>query len=62
MVTIEHARMAGYCSKGMRIFAERHNFPWSKFLKEGVDSKILLSTKDEMAIQMVEKAKEHGQK
>lgn len=54
--------MAGYCSKGMRIFAERHNCSWSKFLKEGVDENFLLSTGDAMAIQIVKKAKEYGKR
>lgn len=58
IITIKHARMAGYCSQGMRIFAKRHNCSWAKFLKNGVDEKILLSTGDEMAIQIVKKAKE----
>lgn len=58
IVTIKHARMAGYCSKGMRVFAKRHNFSWQKFLKEGMDSQILLSTEDAMAIEIVKKAGE----
>ena len=62
IITIKHARMAGYCSEGMRIFAKRHNYSWAEFLRQGVDEKILLSTGDSMAIQIVEKAKEHGKK
>lgn len=62
-VTIKHARMAGYCSRGMRTFAERHNISWIRFLKEGVDEKLLLSTKDAMALHIVEKAREmNGQR
>lgn len=64
IITIKHARMAGYCSRGMRIFAERYNYSWERFLKEGVKEEVLLNTGDGMAIQIVEKAREehYGQK
>lgn len=61
-VTIKHARMAGYCSSGMREFAKRHKLSWTKFLKEGIDEKLLLSTEDAMALAIVEKARKDGQR
>lgn len=61
-VTIRHARMAGYCSQGMREFAKMHNLSWTRFLKEGIDEKLLLSTNDAMALAIVEKAREDGQR
>ncbi len=54
--------MAGYCSKGMRIFAKKHNWSWPDFLKNGIDEKILSSTGDSMASQIIKKAKEHGKR
>lgn len=52
-ITISDARKLGYCSIGMRRFAEHHNLDWSLFLKEGLDENILLETKDVLAVNLV---------
>jgi hypothetical protein len=52
-IKISDARKLGYCSIGMRRFAEHHNLNWSQFLKEGIDEKILLETNDLLALNLV---------
>jgi len=60
-VTLAHARSlyghAGYCSRGMRAFAERHGLDWERFLREGIPEEDLLATGDAMAQAVVEHAR-----
>ncbi len=65
-VYIHHARAilgptgAGYCSRGMRLFAQKHNLDFNDFIKNGVDAEVLLATDDEMAKRAVEEAMKDG--
>ena len=54
IITIEDARKLGYCSKGMRKIAIKHSLDWQKFLKEGLDSDVLLATNDALIVKLVE--------
>ena len=53
IVKIEHAHAAGYCSKGMRLFAKRHGLDWPKFVREGIPAEELEATGDAMATKIV---------
>jgi len=53
-------REAGYCNKGGRIFGEKHNLDWAKFVREGIDEEELLATGDAMALKIVESARKDG--
>ncbi len=65
-VFIHHARAIlgptgrGYCSRGMRLFAEKHGLNFEDFVKNGVDAEVLLATNDEMAKRAVEEAMKDG--
>ena len=58
-VTLDHARAVlqnmhgnrrqGYCLKGMKQFAKRHNLNFKQFAKEGIEEEELLKTGDAMA-------------
>lgn len=52
-IKISDARKLGYCSIGMRRFAEHHNLNWSAFLKEGIEEEVLLETGDVLAVNLV---------
>ena len=63
-VYIRHARAianGGYCSRGMRKFAERHSLDWEDFLLNGIDADVLRSIDDEMARAVVLEAEKDGQ-
>lgn len=65
-VYIRHARSVlgpngqGYCVKGMRLFASRHNLDFETFAREGIDAEVLRATGDEMALKIVEEAEKDG--
>lgn len=59
IIKIEHGWQAGYCSKGMRQFAERYNLDWMNFLENGIEESELAKFDDHMANIMIEVA--HGQ-
>lgn len=52
-----HMREIGYCNKGGRLFCAKHNLDWQKFIREGVDESVLISTGDAMALRIVESAR-----
>jgi hypothetical protein len=66
-VYIRHARSVlgpngkGYCAKGMRQFAARHNLDFDTFAREGVDAEVLLNTGDAMAEAIVREAEKEEQ-
>ncbi|HYE35514.1 hypothetical protein [Methylocaldum sp.] len=57
-ITLEHARVVGYCARGMRAFAKRHGLDWERFRAEGLPEEELLETNDAMAERCVEAAHE----
>lgn len=57
IVRMEHARSLGWCAKGGRAFAARHNLDWSEFLRNGLDAEVLLATGDGRMVELVEHAK-----
>lgn len=63
-ITLQHLRTlpvdgkkAGYCSRGTRLFFQRHNLDWDKAKREGIDEEQVLATGDAQAIALVAWAK-----
>ncbi|WP_257229654.1 hypothetical protein [Acinetobacter sp. YH01021] len=50
-------RKAKMCSSGTRAFFLRQGWDWQDFLKNGRDAQDFINTKDAMALQVVEVAK-----
>lgn len=50
----DDARRAGYCVKGQREWAKRHNLDFRKWVREGLPEDVLLATGDHMAVRMIE--------
>ncbi|ECI3885350.1 hypothetical protein AHV09_00240 [Salmonella enterica subsp. enterica] len=58
-VTLVHVRQAGYCPQGARQFARRYGLDFRQFIRDGfIDAEILLSTGDELAVRLVEFARQ----
>lgn len=60
LITLNHMRQmplaenrTGYCSKGARLFADRHGLDWEAFCHDGIDESVLLATGDYQAEQVV---------
>lgn len=66
-VYIRHARSVlgpngkGYCVKGMRQFAARHELDFDAFAREGIDADVLRNTGDAMAEAIVREAEKEEQ-
>lgn len=58
IIRVEHGWAIGYCSKGMRKFAEQHGLNWMDFLINGIDEVRLSQIDDHMVEQLIEAA--HG--
>lgn len=56
-VTMEHVRAARMCSRGARVFFERHGLDWQRFLAEGLPAEQIEATGDAMALKVVEVAR-----
>ena len=67
IIHIKHARAIigpngkGYCSRGMRLFAERHQLNWEEFVLHGIDVKTVAHIDDEMLKAVIREAEEDGQ-
>lgn len=61
IIYMKDIRNAKMCAKGSRAFFNNHNLDFQDFLKNGIDSKLLLATNDTMALQVIEVA-ENGWK
>lgn len=57
VVTMKDVRAAKMCSRGARLFFERHGLDWRSFLSEGIEAEKLIATGDAMALQVVEVAR-----
>jgi hypothetical protein len=49
-----------FCNKGIRLFCKKYEIDYDDFRKNGIEERVLLSTNDSMALQVVEEA--HGRK
>lgn len=54
IIRMPDVRRAFMCSRGARLFFERHDLDWSNFLKHGIPASQLLATGDYMAQRLVE--------
>lgn len=61
-VTINDARAAGLCTRGGRLWAERHGLDWRAFLEHGISAEALLATGDAMALRAVAQAERRTRK
>lgn len=57
IITINHIKQTTMCTRGARVFFNRHNLDWSDFLKNGINEEAILATNDAMARKVVEKAR-----
>ena len=55
---VQDAWDAGYCSRGLRAFAKRHNLDWEDFLQNGIEEEIIAALDDHMGNKVIEVA--HG--
>ena len=53
-ITLAHARKAGYCNKGMRLWFQAHGFDFRQFRLNGIAADVLIGTGDKQAIRLVE--------
>ena len=61
MRRIQTANGTGYCSKGARQFAARHNLSYEDFLKNGIDIEILRALDDDMALAVIREVEKDGE-
>lgn len=65
-IKIEHCRAVftstgkGYCTKGLRLFAQKHNLDWSDFIKNGIDSSKIAELDDALAQAVIAEAEKDG--
>ncbi len=57
IITMQHVRANGHCVLLTRTWFIRHNLDFKAFLKDGIESDILLATGDALALAVVEKAR-----
>jgi len=62
IVTINDARAAGLCTRGGRLWAERHGLDWRAFLERGISAEALLATGDAMALRAIAQAEQRNRK
>lgn len=58
---IRHIRAGGFCARGARDWAARHNIDYNDFLKNGIDCEVLEATGDHFAITVCKLAREEEQ-
>lgn len=61
-VTINDARAAGLCTRGGRMWAERHGLDWRGFLEHGISAEALRATGDAMALRAIAQAEQRSRK
>lgn len=60
MLRIHHIRQAGYCARGARAWAKRHNINYTQFLQDGIDIEVFEAIGDHFALEVCAVArKEH---
>lgn len=57
VVTMEHARKAGMCARGVRSFFRRRGLDFRKFMQDGMPASELEKLNDAMVDQVVEVAR-----
>ena len=57
-IYITDVRKAKMCGRGARQFFIRHNLDWMDFVKNGIEERVLIETKDAMALRCIDIAKQ----
>ena len=57
IITMQHVRANGHCARGTRTWFARHGLDFRAFLKDGIESDVLLAIGDALALAVVEKAR-----
>lgn len=57
-ITITDIRQAGHCVSGSRDWFRAYNLDFRDFIRNGIDSDVLLATGDALAVQVVERKME----
>lgn len=61
MLRIHHIHDCGYCSRGARAWAQRHNFNYTEFLTVGINVERIEEVGDHFAIEVCQYARrEHA--
>lgn len=62
IITVKHLQMMGYCQVGAARFCERYGLDYWRFVKQGIDERILLAAcpNDQMVLDLLEVA--HGRR
>lgn len=55
LITISDIRKAGHCVSGAREWAHAYDIDFRDFIRNGIDSEVLLATGDAMAQQVVDR-------
>lgn len=61
MVYMRHVREAGFCSYGLRQFAQTHGFDYLDFVQNGIDSSRFEGMDDEMIRQVIALAQKEAE-
>lgn len=57
IVTLEHCRRLGYCSRGLRGFFAAHGLDWNGFRENGLPAPTIEATGDAMAMRAAQLAR-----
>lgn len=57
-ITVNDARAAGHCARGMKAWFETHGLDFRAFLEEGIEEEEFLAKGDALAVRVVELAHE----
>jgi hypothetical protein len=55
LITITDIRLAGHCVSGARDWAQAYGIDFRDFIRNGIDSEVLLATGDAMAEQVIQR-------
>lgn len=58
MLHIRHIRQGGYCARGAREWAKRHNINYTEFLQRGIDCDVIEKIGDHFAMTVCRLARE----
>jgi hypothetical protein len=59
---IRHAKILGYCARGLRTFFKEHGLDYLQFVRVGIPEELIWDTGDELARRIVlEARKERGE-
>lgn len=64
LVTVQHLHSApnfnggaGFCARGVRLWAQQHGLDWAAFVRNGLPAEVLEATGDAMALRVAAHAR-----